>query len=81
MLQLLIDRHALVQEFLDSFRPQFCQLLLVRLGIVVVGAVGQTLAIANHPHLAAHTAVDNGRSRKALLRMVEQPLDATLGCE
>ena len=43
--------------------------MFIGLGIVVVVATDETMAVAYEPYLTAHAAIDNGRGRKAFFRM------------
>ena len=61
---------ALSQELAHSGCPHLGQLLFVGLGIIVVFASHQTMTIANEPHLAAHTTIDDGRGGKSLFGML-----------
>ena len=60
---------ALCQQFPDASGTHLSQFLFIGLGIVVVVATDETMAVAYEPYLTAHAAIDNGRGRKAFFRM------------
>ena len=60
---------ALCQQFPDACGTHLSQFLFIGLGIVVVVATDETMAVAYEPYLTAHAAIDNGRGRKAFFRM------------
>ena len=60
---------TLCQQFSDACGTHLGQFLFIGLGIVVVVAADETVAVAYEPDLAAHTAVDDGRGREAFLGM------------
>ena len=60
---------ALCQQFPDACGTHLSQFLFIGLGIVVVVATNETMAVAYEPYLTAHAAIDNGRGRKAFFRM------------
>ena len=78
---MLFDGDTLVEQFLHTLGTLFCEPLFVGLGIVVIFPVGKALAVAHHPYLTPHSAVDDGRGGEPFLRMVDESLDPAPGCQ